>query len=62
MRHRLARHFWLTTCLFIVLAQLVTGCEPAPVGAQPQPPPAPAIPAPAEDLAQLTAGQNTFAT
>ncbi|MFZ1467040.1 MAG: CBS domain-containing protein, partial [Anaerolineae bacterium] len=27
MRHRLARHFWLTTCLFIVLTQLVTGCE-----------------------------------
>ena len=60
MRNRLARRFWLTLCLSILLVQLVTGCGPVPVGALPEPPPKPATPA--EDLAQLAAGQNTFAT
>ncbi len=62
MKNRLARRVWLTICLSILLVQLVTGCEPVPVGAQPEPPPTPAAPAPAEDLAQLAAGQNRFAT
>lgn len=62
MRNRLARRFWLTLCLSILLVQLVTGCGPVPVGVQPEPPPKPATPDPAEDLAQLAAGQNTFAT